>query len=92
MPVPRICKQCGSAKLELTKRMTMIDAYHLSGGIIVNEWGTDNIEWSLVCEDCKAATSPMRAERIAATLLSKEKRCYPDCDGECGIGHDDLRR
>jgi hypothetical protein len=32
--------------------MTMIDAYHLSGGIIVNEWGTDNIEWSLVCDDC----------------------------------------
>jgi len=39
VPVPRICKQCGSAKLELTKRMTMIDAYHLSGGIIVTEWG-----------------------------------------------------
>jgi hypothetical protein len=85
------CDQCGSTDLALTKRVVMSTAYRLSGGEISDQTGTDSIEWSATCATCNA-TQPEAIVEAATLIVPLDDRCYPDCDGKCGLGHRDLRR
>jgi hypothetical protein len=59
---------------------------------MIDKLGSDSIDWELDCPQSQSHLSVSRAEEVAAALLSPEERCYPDCDGKCGLEHTDLRR
>jgi hypothetical protein len=86
------CESCGSGDLVLVKRISLTNTYQISNGEMIDRFGSDGIVWDLDCPKCRAHLPVSRADEVAVALLSPEERCYPDCDGKCGLGHIDLRR
>ena len=86
------CDSCGSGDLVLVKRTFLTRSYRISNGEVVDQFGGDNISWGLDCPQCQKHLTTSRAEEVSAAVLDPEDRCYPDCDGKCGLGHIDLRR